>query len=81
MLIICFIKKYLYNGFSYICATYLYLNNSTINLDAFKITDRLKKVKVNKVHSYVVTPANDPSGVDGKHILNQKMGKEKRYLQ
>lgn len=38
------------------------LDDSTINIDALKIVNAMKKVKVNEVHSYVITPANVPSG-------------------
>lgn len=53
------------------------LNDSTINIDALKIVNAMKKVKVNKVHSYVVTPANGSSGRWQTYIKSED-GKRKK---
>lgn len=53
------------------------LNDSTINIDALKIVNSMKKIKINKVHSYVITPANGSSGRWQTYIKTED-GKRKK---
>lgn len=53
------------------------LNDSTINIDALKIVNKMRKVKVNKVHSYVITPPKTSSGRWQTYIKSED-GKRKK---
>ncbi|QAA30953.1 tyrosine-type recombinase/integrase [Clostridium manihotivorum] len=53
------------------------LNDSTMNLDALKIVNIMKKAKVNKVHSYVVTSPKDISSRWQTYIKSED-GKRKK---
>lgn len=53
------------------------LNDSTINTDALKIINKMKKAKVNKVHLYVVTPPKDSSGRWQTYIKSEEGTRKK----